>query len=153
HAKLEGGKLLASNGDHAVRQINTGDLGAAMAELLREVASAAPGVEHTAAANVPGQRPQNGVGVQAPVGVAFGADLDLPIVGDAIPEVTDLIVHGAAPSLLYAHCDRRAALSGDRNDDGDGIPWHNAIGHDEVELIDAGVAGREAGERHLRRYA
>jgi hypothetical protein len=85
HPEVDAGVVGPRDLDHPSGEVHAGDAGAFVAELPRQVARAAAGVEHGEPADVAGQPPQDGVGVHPPIAVPVGADLDAPVGGEQVP--------------------------------------------------------------------
>jgi hypothetical protein len=77
--------------DYPPGEVHTGNQGTAGAELPRQVARPAAGVEPGEPANVAGELPQDGIGVQPPVAVTLVADLDALVRGEQVPAVAGFL--------------------------------------------------------------
>src|SRR6188474_644574 len=63
----------------------------------REIAGAAPGIQNIQAAHVAQEPPQDGIRIQEAIAIPLRPDLDLPVAGNAVPEIPRfselLIIH------------------------------------------------------------
>ena len=85
--------------DHAVRKINSRNQGAPIAGLFRQITGTAAGVEHLATTHVAGKCPQHRVGIENAIAVSLKAHLDVPVIGDTVPEISDLVFVAFVHSL------------------------------------------------------
>jgi hypothetical protein len=82
--------------DHPLGEVHARHEGAAVPEFRRQIPRAATGVEHGKPADVAGELPQDGVGIQPPVAVPVVADLDAPVIGEKVPAPASFLQRAVA---------------------------------------------------------
>jgi hypothetical protein len=100
HPEVDAGVVRLRDVEYPHGDVHAGNKGAAVAELPRQVARPAAGVGHGEPADVAGEFPQDGIGVQPPVAVTVVADLDTPVVGKKVPALAGFLEGGRRSSVF-----------------------------------------------------